>query len=126
MNQTRCEWDNAESMALRLLQDRDINLRARLKDMMAHGQEKYDGCLVLPYRQRRLEVSAMCPIGCPKSTLMGETKTKGKHRQNARTGMAIKMEECIQGSGGIEAAKRLLTLRGNNQLFEVDCNSNMS
>ena len=93
--------------------------------MITHGQEKYNGCVVLYYRQRRLEISARCSIEYSKSKLVGERKTKGKHRQSVRTCIAIKIEECIQGSGGIEAAKRLLTLRGNNQLFEVDCNSNM-
>ena len=113
-------------MALRLLQDCDINLRARLKDMIAHGQEKNDGCLVLPTHRRLMQITAVCPIGCPKSMVTSRAKAKGSHRRNIRTCLVLMIEECIQGPGGIEAAKELLDQRGNNQLLEVHCNSNMS
>ena len=126
VNQIRCEWDNAESVALRLIQDCDINLRARLKDMIAHGQEKDDGCIVVPHRRHNMQISAVCPIGCPKSMVSSRAKAKGKHKVNIRTCIVLKIEECIQGSGGIEATKELLNQRGNNQLLEVHCNSNMS
>ena len=94
--------------------------------MIAHGQEKNDGCLVLPIRRRLTQIVAMCLIGCPKSMVANRAKGKGKHRVNIRTCILLKIEECVQGPGGIEAAKELLNQRGNNQLLEVHCNSNMS
>ena len=117
VNQTRCKWDDPRSMTFRLLKDRDRNFRARLQKTVAEAEEKYDGCLVVPHEKARLKVYATCPDKC-----LG---TK-KHYRWGRFCIAMKMQEYLEGPDGIEAAEKLVTLQGNLQLLEVNCNSNLS